>query len=361
MTDVPSNNAVNSQDRETGKSRQIEQGGPEQPGLVREYELAVTIERDAVVLPLVRGRRRALSGAVYDRDGKLVVHSQRIGGGRDESNPPSIQRPESSFRIEGRSLFGGILFRNFGHTLLEGTSRFWALSAMQERPPRIVYQASTPDVRDVFRRMRADGYFSVLLDVAGYMIEDIVLVEDKPAVCEELIVPQTALAISKYVHPRFCEFFDEVADRLKSRSAAGPGGQRIYLSRSLLKGKKRRADNEPEIEQLAKAAGFQIVHPQTLPFEEQVAVIRGADVVAGCDGSAMHLTIFARPKTRIICFDSRVGLTQRLIEQLRGLEGVRIEMPGVKKAPVEGGVHGKRVQTWTADLHEVRQAFSQYK
>ncbi len=333
-----------------------------QSELVRDYDLPVTIEREAMVLPIVRGGPRAISGAVYDRSGKLVSHSQRIGGGREERNPDVLQRPASTFRVEGRSLFGGILFRNFGHTLLEGTSRFWSLAAMDQRPERIVYQASTPDVSDVLRNMRPDGYMSIMLKLAGYTTKDVVLVVDQPALCDELVVPQTALAISKFVHPRFGQYFDQVLDQMKLDGPDKTGARRIYLSRSLLRGKKRRAENELEIEQLAVAAGFEIVHPQNLPFEKQIALIRGADVVAGCDGSAMHLTIFARPGTRIVCFDSRAGTTQRMIEVLRHLEGIRISaMSGVQKMVGAGGMQRKRIQTWTADLGVVRKAFADYR
>ena len=330
--------------------------------LVREYDLPVTVEREAVVMPIVRGGPRQLSGAVYDRDGRLVPHSQRIGGGREEQNPDVLTKPASTFRVEGRSLFGGILFRNFGHTLLEGTSRFWSLAEMDERPARIVYQASTPDVSEVLGSMRPDGYFSIMLNLAGYTTRDVVLVVDQPALCDELVVPQTALAISKFVHPRYGQYFDQVLDRLQLDGPERTGPRRLYLSRSLLRGKKRRAENEPEIERLAVAAGFEIVHPQTLPFEKQIALIRGADVVAGCDGSAMHLTIFARPGTRIVCFDSRAGTTQGMIEVLRRLEGVRISaMSGVQKMVGAGGKQRKRIQTWTADLDVVRKAFADYR
>jgi capsular polysaccharide biosynthesis protein len=54
----------------------------------------------------------------------------------------------------------------------------------------------------------------------------------------------------------------------------------------------RRVSNEEEVEQLFIRHGFQIVYPEKLNFDEQVKLIANTSVLAGFEGSAMHLSGF---------------------------------------------------------------------
>lgn len=337
-----------------GDERDDGLAGPES-GLVRNYELPATVERQAILTPINRDNVHTFSGAIYSEAAKLVPHSQRlVGRARKPENPSLLEGPTPTRRLEGRSLFAGILFRNFGHFLLESTSRLWALASLDYRPERLVYHAFTPDAAEQLKNTSSDGYISSLLRAVGYRPEDIDVVVDEPAILDEVVVPQSTVALNGYVHPRFVDFFDRVVESLDlSNAQTGTDSRRIYLSRSLLKGKKRHAENEREIEQVAVNAGFEVVHPQRIPFREQVALMQGAEVVSGCDGSAMHLTVFARPGTRVLCFDARRGTTQRTIEAVRGLQGICIKA----RAETHPG-KWKRLHAWTADLEVVRQAFS---
>lgn len=80
---------------------------------------------------------------------------------------------------------------------------------------------------------------------------------------------------------------------------AKPGAaERIYLSRSRLTDDPRRLpdDGEARIEAVFSALGFDVIHPQTMPLPEQIALLRGASHVAGCVGSHLHLmAMSARP------------------------------------------------------------------
>lgn len=74
-------------------------------------------------------------------------------------------------------------------------------------------------------------------------------------------------------------------------------GERIYLARhpSLW----RKLVNAPDIEAIARCNGFSIVYPETLSFDEQVAMVANARHVILPEGSAVFLCYFAKPGTRI--------------------------------------------------------------
>ncbi|MDE2514449.1 MAG: glycosyltransferase family 61 protein [Rhodospirillales bacterium] len=79
------------------------------------------------------------------------------------------------------------------------------------------------------------------------------------------------------------------------------GERRLCLSRHGLDGggfsHPRIFEQRAAMEAIAAARGFEIVAPESLPFAEQVALFRGARIVAGEYGSGMHNTIFSAPGT----------------------------------------------------------------
>ena len=86
-----------------------------------------------------------------------------------------------------------------------------------------------------------------------------------------------------------------------------PSVGRIYISRalaSLRSVRNRNLVNEELIETAARYRGFKVVYPETLTFEQQVAMFASANLVAGPSGSGMLNSTFAPPGTRIIDLES---------------------------------------------------------
>ncbi len=66
-----------------------------------------------------------------------------------------------------------------------------------------------------------------------------------------------------------------------------------------------------------------MVHPETLPVEEQIRLAAGADVLAGSAGSAMHLAVFGPSGRRVIEIGDertpdRTGLMQTVVNAALG-------------------------------------------
>ncbi len=59
-------------------------------------------------------------------------------------------------------------------------------------------------------------------------------------------------------------------------------------------------DNEAELDALMRARGATVIEPERLDVEDQVRAVRGADLIVGPSGSAMHLSAFAHPGTRVL-------------------------------------------------------------
>jgi capsular polysaccharide biosynthesis protein len=75
-------------------------------------------------------------------------------------------------------------------------------------------------------------------------------------------------------------------------------GCRIYLSRR--GNPKREMLNEADIEAALLARGFDIVHPESLPVEDQILAISQAEIIVGAAGAAFANCLFASPKTVVV-------------------------------------------------------------
>jgi capsular polysaccharide biosynthesis protein len=183
-----------------------------------------------------------------------------------------------------------------------------------------------------------------MFDALGLERERCLVVGKQPMVCEKLVVPASTIVINSHVHPRFTEVYDRV---LAARRPKPHSLRRIYLSRRKIAGKRRKASNEEEIEALLTAHGFSILHPQELPFEEQVGIMQGAEVIAGTDGSALHMVVFAQPGVKVLAFESRPSRNQYAIEAARGVDAIHV-MANAESRP------RKTDPVWMAQLDRVR-------
>lgn len=323
------------------------------PGRISEVRvvnlpLGMHTYEDAVALPGVDvPGTDLLLGAVYDRAGRLIGSSQRARPGpRWRSNPEQLTDLESRtahdvLHFPGRTFFGGHLGHVFGHVLLETLARFWRDLDYAGYDHVVLYPIGEPA-----RAVVLPALTLRVLELVGVPSERVHVVQHRPVRFDHLDVGASPIRLVKAVDPRMLAVFDRIADAVE-RSVVVPETTRVYLSRSRLSDG-RRATNEPAIEAMMTARGFVVVHPQELPLVEQIALARRAEIIAGCDGSALHLAAFARPGTRLLALDSRPTPNQVLIGWARGLDAVHVG--------ALAGDRASRTDAWTADLDRVRDA-----
>jgi capsular polysaccharide biosynthesis protein len=74
--------------------------------------------------------------------------------------------------------------------------------------------------------------------------------------------------------------------------------RKLFISRSMQWN--RRLINEVDILNVADRHGFEVIHPEKMPFEHQVRLFSQAAVIAGPHGSGLTNMIFAPPGTKIV-------------------------------------------------------------
>jgi hypothetical protein len=94
--------------------------------------------------------------------------------------------------------------------------------------------------------------------------------------------------------------------------------QRVFLARK--PSQHRKMVNRDVIEAIATTHDFIIVHPEDLAFDDQIHLVRSAQMLVGPEGSAMFLAFFARPGTRVCILNHpyTIGLAV-LTGQLEGI------------------------------------------
>lgn len=252
-------------------------------------------------------------GAVY-RNRRLVEASQRRSNAHWRHIDPIEAPPVRTEATRFRGIYLGHFFSHFGHFLIETLPMLhWAKG--HSGP---YYFHAWKDAADTHRNNRlALPHAQYCLDLLGIDRSRVVFAETPTRVLF-LSMPPRANSIEGEPDQRAIKVYGEIARRTMER-LPDSGVRRVYLSRRLFK--EDRGNNEEEVEDLFRARGFRVVHPEKLPFPEQVNLVARADIIAGLNGSAMHLGVFLRPGAWQIDLGRRGWKIQKAILDLLDVRG----------------------------------------
>ncbi|WP_242086137.1 DUF563 domain-containing protein [Microbacterium lacticum] len=272
-------------------------------------------------------RRSFVRGAVYTANGRLVELSQRKGGMNSDMvlsvNPPvlsSRERAESTANMyRGRWLYAGSWMHGFGHFLVETLPTLWPLVEGRDDFDGICAHR--------FNSLRT---FEWQFDLLGFLTDKPVhVVDDVPSSYEELIVVARPYHYQVAIHPIATAAWDAIAGRATA-GAPDEDTTPVYLSRSRFQADQesrgvvsgREVRNSEDVDDVFASRGFRIAFPETLSVTEQIRLARSASVLAGAAGSALHLSVFAKPGARVIELGdartrSRVVATQQAISSVK--------------------------------------------
>lgn len=119
---------------------------------------------------------------------------------------------------------------------------------------------------------------------------------DKSVTVENLIVPQDLCNLHR--RPSIAPAFAEWLASRRPPVILDPD-LALYVSRSGLASSRGQFLQERSLEAALTAEGYRIVHPETLPIEEQINLYLRASRLIFADGSAVHLwSLFGHPDQR---------------------------------------------------------------
>ena len=171
---------------------------------------------------------------------------------------------------------------NYGHFLIDGLSSLLAVEELG------LLQSHGPVAPPLAAWQRG------LLGLAFPGVE----VRETPAPLAEIDEVLFATSMNHFLHiPN--AILGRLRDRILERAPPpAPDSRRVYLSR---RGTSMRVMvNERALEKALAARGFRIVRPETLSVADQIAAVRGAEVVVGASGAQLANALFLPPGGRVI-------------------------------------------------------------
>lgn len=183
-------------------------------------------------------------------------------------------------------LYGGIIFNNFGHFLLESIGRLWAYNEYKKFDPYILFYApwGIPDYT------KKDNYMYQLFKGFSIPLNKLIFVKEI-ARFKTVIIPQQKYGFGKCKTPdtifiNFIQSFNIPQQYFKNLSA-----EKIYVSRSKLPFNTGRPFAEAEFEKYLQTDGYTVIYPEKISLYEQLAIYTKAKKIIFCDGGAMYATI----------------------------------------------------------------------
>jgi capsular polysaccharide biosynthesis protein len=262
-----------------------------------------------------RNPRDQWHAGVYDKSGTVCGSSllERFWGNVSVPFLPTDMKIDGIEHVAGEAVYGGLLFNNFGHFLLESTNRLW-WPLLEGFKGHIVFQHT--DMPGGVAE-----YASRFFDLIG--ISNKMLIADKPLSFDRIIVPQPSLIIQKTIFEEFripfltagesAEKFCSSLGQLTVMTGGAPG---LYLSRTRYPF--RRSYGEERIEDIFRKKGFSIISMETLPLEHQILIMRRHKNIVGVMGSAFHTMLFSSESKNAIylCRDFNINFNYFMIDEI---------------------------------------------
>jgi capsular polysaccharide biosynthesis protein len=251
---------------------------------------------------------------VFDEHFEFVKSSIQSKKNRKGQYIPKINHKNIPYIDEDVIYLCHLGKNSFGHFLLEHINRAWCLVNKKYQNIKIV-------IVDERKVGKINGYIYVLLGLLGVKKENIILL-DKTTQFRNVYVPSPAFDLSAYYTDAFAKMYDKIASNTSDKEEY----KKIYVSRTAMPDD-RKTYGELTIEKIFKKNGFKVIYPETLPLEEQIALIKKCKVLAGCAGTALHLALFMKRGGTVIQIKRNSILadnadTQHLINMAKGLKGV---------------------------------------
>jgi capsular polysaccharide biosynthesis protein len=205
-------------------------------------------------------------------------------------------------------LYLGQALDHYGHFLTDSMARMWA--ALNVRLPCVMLDMS-----------RLSGRYSSEILAALHLS---VVSPTAPTIYRTVWVPYPAFTRHGQPAPEADAAHLRVTAALYHPDRPKRWVKPVFLSRSRLTSMMRSTDAETEaaLEQTIAEAGFEIVHPETLPLAEQIAIFNESPTIVGMLGSAFHTALFSRHDYRgrvvVLTWSHKVPICYKNVDTLKG-------------------------------------------
>jgi Glycosyltransferase 61 len=263
------------------------------PGLNEISVSGISLHTDVVSYPVsvTKGEYDFSGGLIDSKTSKLIDEAILIRyDKRSQEMPPwkaNKQELQQLPVIEEVVFFGGILFDNFGHFLLESLARLWAYDQIRKFNCIVLFYTpwGIPDIKN-------KGHFiHQSLKAFDIPLNKIIFLKDITRL-KKIIVSEQKYGFGKCRKPdqifiSFIKTFKLPGSYEKGNNLPG----KIYVSRSQLPYKQGRPVGENLFEKYLVANGYYVIYPEKLTLYKQLALYKHATKIIFCDGGATYCNV----------------------------------------------------------------------
>jgi capsular polysaccharide biosynthesis protein len=266
------------------------------PGLSRHEEV--------ISYPLRPGKSTNHAGGLIDgKTYELLDEAVLVANKKPRQELPSLTPDDLRILpyLEDTILYGGIVYNHFGHFLIESICRLWAYDYFKKYNLKIGFYAPWGKPRYLYRNNFVNQVFR------GFNIPlDKIYFLDRPLRLKQVIVPSQRYGFDHLGQPdhEFLEFIRSFHFDFGLPKAFA-GAEKIYVSRSKLPISAGRPVASEIFEKYLAANGYQILHPEQYTLYQQLSILKNAQKIIFCDGSAVHSCILIPDLTAQVAVISR--------------------------------------------------------
>ncbi|WP_345165559.1 glycosyltransferase 61 family protein [Sphingomonas daechungensis] len=233
--------------------------------------------RDVAMTPLAAGNSKTRMAMAADPPSALLGH-HRYGRTESVVKIQPLVRAETDFQIVDEPIiYGGLLFRHFGHAISESIHRLWPRFAVPEL-------AGAKFAFFPINHTKVMPYVIEALNLHGISGRQVLRVE-QPTLFRRLFVgPQARQMAGPTIIPGYQQMLDGSLDR---RAGPAGGGRRIYVSR-MHHHHTGSFYGESFIEAALEEEGFEIIYPERFSLTELIKILRSSSIAVFAEGSAIH-------------------------------------------------------------------------
>ncbi len=230
-------------------------------------------------------------GGVCSENGVFIA-----GLERSDTNPKMNMSVFDSYKpssndisyLDGEYIFGGVIIHLFGHVITDTLVRLWYVVKNKRENQKLVFVSTTPKI---------PPSFWTLMELLGIEKEQIIIA-DKIYKVQRLIVPEQSFMLYGKYTSEFLSVYRAIGSRLlNSNKENKTYSKKVYLTRTMLS--KKDCFNEEYFVNFYKKRGYEIIAPETYPFDEQIRILANAQEVVSTLGTLTHLILFIPNKVKL--------------------------------------------------------------
>lgn len=302
----------------------------EERELICRRDLHETIVEKGYLLPNRYAEKRLFGhGGVLDKNKKYIKESEMNAYAKyavvpDENDLKEIYLGEGYEIVEAVEnyldedvVYLGYINNHWGHFLIDCSTRLYYFLKNEEKDYKYAFIVNENE--DYHAIAPIQRFFELL------GIEKKLLFINRITRCRKIIIPEQGYMINGYYSKEYLDVFSKVAEQIDCTKY--PRYEKVYYSRNKFKKAQGSEVGEEILLDIFEKNNFKIISPENCSLDEQIAIIRNTQLLAGIIGTLGHNMLFAKPHQKMILVNKtyNVNVAQMDINQMKNIDMTYID------------------------------------